>query len=192
MARINLLPWREARRKERERNFRAIMLFTAIATGAAVFGVHSYYNSLIDHQQARNAFLENEIAELDKQIAEIEELKETKQRLIARMEVIQNLQKNRPNIVHLFDEVARTVPDGITLDSMSFSEPQLQFVGEGESAARVADYLRNLDGSELIERPALVGQGIKAKDEQETSTRYGFTIDAQARLFGDNGEGEPQ
>ncbi len=192
MAHINLLPWREERRQERERNFRVIMLLTAIIAGAGVFSAHAYVNDRIDYQQDRNDRLQEEIARLDRQIEEIKELKETKERLIARMDVIQNLQKNRPNIVHLFDEMVRTVPEGIRLDNIKFDEPKLTFTGEGESAARVADYLRNLDASEVIDKPALVGEGIKARSAEQFTKLYGFTINGRATLFaeGDSEGGE--
>ena len=111
MARINLLPWREKLRKQRLREFGLMVLGALILTLSGLGYWHWYNEGLIDNQRDRNRFLEREIAKVDKQIAEIRELERTRQKLIARMKVIEDLQISRPQIVHLFDELVQTIPD---------------------------------------------------------------------------------
>ena len=118
MARINLLPWRAERRKLRQKDFLG-MLGLAVAAGVlASFLVVSWYNSRIGNQNARNEYLKGEIAKVDVQIKEIEELDKKKGKLLARKEVIEQLQANRSQMVHLFDSLVRTIPDGVSLTSI--------------------------------------------------------------------------
>ena len=147
MARINLLPWREAARKRKQRDF-GIMLGAGlvIALLAALY-VHIHIEGLIDYQNSRNAYLEGEIAKLNRMISEIRDLEKTKANLIARMNIIQQLQQSRPEIVHLFDELVGTLPDGVYLTKVVQKGREIDLEGRAQSNARVSAYMRNIDGS---------------------------------------------
>lgn len=114
------------------------------------------FNNMIDHQNERNDLLKTEIAALDKQITEIEGLENQKERLLARMEIIDRLQQSRPEIVHLFDEIARTLPEGVYLQSVQQTGRQLQIAGAAESSTRVSTYMRNIDSSDWLTDPGLI------------------------------------
>ena len=129
MPRINLLPWREERLKEQQKAFGMAALFVVIIAGFAVYVVMQAVNGMIQHQQARNAYLQNEIKALDARIAEIRELEQQKASLLARMNIIEQLQSSRPEIVHLFDELVTTIPDGVHLTSLSQSGQNLELQG---------------------------------------------------------------
>ncbi len=165
MAHINLLPWRENLRKQRQRAFvqQAGLAFLA-AVGIVIFG-HLFWQAKIDDQSRRNAFLSETIQEFDKQIAEIKALQETRARLVARMQVIESLQQNRSNVVHAFDALARTAPDGIVLTKVALKEDRLlEINGISDTAARVADYLRNLNSHPWLSQASIVGTGILAQE----------------------------
>ena len=168
MARINLLPWREAERKKRQQEFGLMVLAGIVLTGLAVFGIHMQIQSQIAAQNQRNAYLNNVISQVEKQILEIKELDKTKQNLLARMNVIQELQSSRPQIVHLFDEVVRTLPDGVYLDTVSQSGNKVAFEGQAQSNARVSSMMRNIDDSEWLGMPKL--DFIESKEK--TGTGY--------------------
>ena len=129
MARINLLPWREALRKERNQRFGIAMAVVAAATGGVMFLVHLYMVSVIEHQQSRNGVLDNEIRLLDKKIKEIRDIEKKKESLLARMNVIQELQGHRPVVVHLFDEMVKTVPDGVVLNTLKQQGDSIDLAG---------------------------------------------------------------
>lgn len=155
MPRINLLPWREERRRERQQAF-VVMLVITVALGATVmFAANVHVGQLVQNQEGRNGYLRSEIALVDKKIEEIQALQSTKQSLIARMQVIERLQESRPQIVHLFDELARTLPNGVYLQSVEQEEDQLEIRGTAESSARVAAYMRNIDNSLWLKDPKL-------------------------------------
>lgn len=147
MAHINLLPWREARRKEQQKEFIVFLLFGAALAAVLVFFVHIQVNGMIDYQKARNQYLQNEIKILDKRIAEIKELEKTKAALLERMRIIEELQASRPGIVHLFDELVSSLPEGLYLKTVTQKGSQLLIEGEAESNARVSAYMRRLDAS---------------------------------------------
>ena len=155
MARINLLPWRAERRKLRQKDFLG-MLGLAVAAGVlASFLVVSWYNSRIGNQNARNEYLKGEIAKVDVQIKEIEELDRKKGKLLARKEVIEQLQANRSQMVHLFDSLVRTIPDGVSLTSIKQEGDILTLGGRSQSNARVSTYMRNLESSGWMTNPDL-------------------------------------
>ena len=155
MARINLLPWRAERRKLRQKDFLG-MLGLAVAAGVlASFLVVSWYNSRIGNQTARNEYLKGEIAKVDVQIKEIEELDKKKGKLLARKEVIEQLQANRSQMVHLFDSLVRTIPDGVSLTSIKQEGDILTLGGRSQSNARVSTYMRNLESSGWMTNPDL-------------------------------------
>jgi type IV pilus assembly protein PilN len=155
MPRINLLPWREAERKQRRQEF-AVGAFAALLfAGVITFAVNWQMSSAIDEQVARNQYLKGEIANLDKQIAEILDLEQRKQRLSSRIQVIEQLERSRPEIVHVFDQLVRTLPDGVFLTGIKQTERKLTLRGVAQSSTRVASYMRNLDASEWLTDPSL-------------------------------------
>ncbi|MCU7876477.1 MAG: PilN domain-containing protein [Candidatus Thiodiazotropha sp. (ex Lucinoma borealis)] len=168
MARINLLPWREAERKERQKEFGLMVLAGALLSAFVVFGIHLLIQGQIEAQNQRNAYLQREIDAVEKQIREIRDLDKTKQNLLARMNIIQELQGSRPQIVHLFDEIVTTLPDGVYLDQVNQKGNMVTFEGQAQSNARVSSMMRNIDDSEWLENPALVF--IESKEK--TGTGY--------------------
>ncbi|HFD92057.1 MAG TPA: pilus assembly protein PilN [Gammaproteobacteria bacterium] len=167
---INLLPWREARRKEQQRQFFTIAGAAAVLMGVIVFYIHMHIGGLIDNQNNRNNYLEDEIAVVDKKIAEIKTLKTEKKKLLARMNIIQQLQTRRPEIVHLFDDLVRSVPPGIYLTKAQQQDTAVIFEGVAQSNARVSSFMRNLDGSDWYENPRL--EVIKADDKGRVRTSH--------------------
>lgn len=155
MPRINLLPWREAERKRKRQEFGAALLLAVVVAAVIGFGVRIQMQSAIDSQLERNAYLKQEIAELDKQITEILDLEAKKQRLIARMQVIEQLERSRPEIVHVFDQLVRTLPEGVHLTSVKQTNRRIQIRGVAQSSTRVASYMRNIDASEWLAEPSL-------------------------------------
>ena len=155
MARINLLPWRAERRKQRQKEFGLMLGVAAIAAVVLSFLIITFYNGQISGQNERNTFLRDQITQLDKQIVEIEELDKKKAKLLARKEVIEQLQANRSQMVHLFDSLVRTIPDGVVLTSIKQDDIMLTLEGRSQSNARVSTYLRNLEGSGWMTSPDL-------------------------------------
>lgn len=147
MARINLLPWRAERRKQRQQEFYT-MLGAAFAAGLLVGGlIWMFYSARIDGQNNRNQYLRDQIAIVDKQIEEIAQLDKKKERLLRRKEVIEQLQSSRSQMVHLFDELARTIADGTRVKGIRQNGQELSLEGSAQSNARVSTYMRNLDSS---------------------------------------------
>ena len=155
MARINLLPWREERRKQRQKEFGVMFALSALGAVLLSFVIISYYNGQIDGQNERNDYMRTQIAEVDKAIAQIEELDKKKAKLLARKEVIEKLQANRSQMVHLFDSLVRTIPDGAILTSIKQDNETLTLEGRAQSNARVSTYMRNLEGSGWMTNPDL-------------------------------------
>jgi type IV pilus assembly protein PilN len=164
MAHINLLPWREELRKEKQQQFAVVSAGTAVVAALLVLLVHMQVEGLIERQNGRNTFLENEIAELDKKIAKIKDLEKTKTALLARMDIIQQLQHSRPQSVHLMDELVYTLPDGVYLEKIIQKGPSLTVSGIAQSNARVSAYMRNIDSSDWIGNPKL--DVIETKDAE--------------------------
>jgi type IV pilus assembly protein PilN len=175
MARINLLPWREELRKEKQQSFLAALAAAVLVTGVIMAGVHFYFEDRMRYQEQRNAYLDQEIKRLDKQIAEIRTLEKTKKGLQARLDIIQRLQSSRPEIVHLFDELVRTMPDGVYLTKVSQKDDKIQMSGIAQSNARISNYMWNLEKSEWLANPVLDVINTSAKGEQRTSS---FNLDA--------------
>lgn len=155
MPRINLLPWREAERKQRRQEFGVGAVGALVLAGVIAFAVNWQMGGAIDDQNERNQYLKTEIAELDKQIAEILDLEQRKQRLSARIQVIEQLERSRPEIVHVFDQIVRTLPDGVYLTGIKQTERRLTLKGVAQSSTRVASYMRNIDASEWLTDPSL-------------------------------------
>lgn len=155
MARINLLPWREQLREERKQQFLVVMLGTLIIAGGLVFLAGQYLDRSIEHQNARNEFIKKEIATLDARIKEISELKERRQLLLERMKIIQDLQGNRPIIGRIFDQLVRTLPDGVYFTELKREGKSILIIGAAESNNRVSSLMRNLDASDWLAAPNL-------------------------------------
>ena len=155
MARINLLPWRAERRKARQKEFVGMLGLAALCGVLVSFLIVSWYSGRISSQTGRNEFLRGEITKVDGQIKEIEELDKKKGKLLARKEVIEQLQANRSQMVHLFDSLVRTIPDGVTLTSIKQEGEILTLGGRSQSNARVSTYMRNLEGSGWMTGPDL-------------------------------------
>ena len=155
MPRINLLPWREAQRKERKLAFLVALGVAALAAGVAAFAAYLLYGSMIEAQEHRNNNLRAAIKTLDKEIEEINSLESAKQKFIARMEIIEKLQRSRPEIVHVFDEIVRTLPEGVYLTAVKQNGMRLKFEGIAQSSTRVSSFMRNLDGSQWLRNPEL-------------------------------------
>ena len=178
MANINLLPWREEQRKELTQQFIIVMGVCAAFTAMIIFGVHIFISNQIDYQVDRNNFLKNEITRLDKELKQIADLENTKEKLLSRMEVIQSLQQRRPQIVHLFDELVRTLPEGIYLNSIAQKGNKLTITGVAESNGRVSAYMRNIDASDWMETPKL--KVIKTKDGSFKNSEFTLTTSQSA------------
>ena len=155
MPRINLLPWREDQRKERQQNFLVASAGAVLIGIVTIMLVSWTFDRFIRYQNERNDILTREIALLDEKIEEIKGLERQKERLLARMEIIERLQKSRPEVVHLFDELVHTLPDGVYLTSLKQSNRRLEIKGVAESTTRVSAYMRNIDVSEWLENPGL-------------------------------------
>ncbi len=174
MPRINLLPWREAQRKERKLHFMVALGGAAVGACVVTAGVYLLYTGLIDAQDQRNGLLKAQIQILDRQIEEINSLEKTKQQFIARMQIIEKLQRSRPKIVHLFDQIVKTLPDGVYLTSITQTGEHLKFTGVAQSSTRVSTFMRNIDSSPWMTNPSL-------EVIHSSSGAFGssFTLDAQ-------------
>jgi len=183
MTRINLLPWRETQRKERERQFTFIAGGSVALMLALVAYAHIHIGGLIDTQNSRNNFLSTEIATLDKQISEINNLAAEKARLLARMEVIQQLQASRPASVHLLDELVIALPDGAYYNSIKLEGNALTLEGTAQSNARVSSLMRNIEVSPWLENPVLdlIESKEPDKDSSDPSgSRYVLHVNQKA------------
>lgn len=182
MPSINLLPWRQALRQRRKKEF-FIGIVAAIALAALVTLLsHLTVSSMIDSQHRRNDLLKSEIAELDKAIEQIVALEEQKDRMISRMEVIDTLQSSRPEVVKLFDQIVATLPEGVYLTSVKQSGRRIEFNGVAQSSTRVSAFMRNIDASETLSAPELK----VIQTGRDTGPGSQFTLFAQMRAGADD------
>ena len=173
MPRINLLPWREQQRKERKLAFTVGIFGALIGAGVVSFIGYLYFGSLIEAQQHRNESLRTEITTLDRQIEEINRLDAEKQKFIARMQIIEKLQRSRPEIVHVFDTFVRTLPDGTYLTSITQNGQRFKIQGIAQSATRVSSLMRNIASSQWLKEPELdVVEDMKANALGSEFTLY--------------------
>ncbi|MBF0470962.1 MAG: PilN domain-containing protein [Gammaproteobacteria bacterium] len=164
MPHINLLPWREELRKEREKRF-YIGIGASVFFGALLVGLaHFYMDTQIQHQRGRNAMLQQEITQIEGKIQEINELEKKREALISRMEIIERLQAERPQAVHLFDEMVQMVPDGLILNGLNVTGEKISIQGQAESNARVSAFMRAIESSPWFENPNL--EVIQAQGER--------------------------
>lgn len=181
MPQINLLPWREELRKQRNKEFGISAAVAVLLMGAVVAGVHYHFQQRIEFQEQRNAFLEREIAKLDEKIKQIQQLDAEKKRLVDRMQIIQKLQSSRPEIVHLFDEFVNTIPEGVYFTNITQKGRDLKIQGVAQSNARVSTLMRQMDASDYLENPALVEivagtQKIAGTEEEVRLSRFQLNI----------------
>lgn len=189
MAKINLLPWRAERRKQRQNEFFTLLGICAGLAVAVSFGAVQYFDGLIGNQQQRNAYLTREIAALKTKTTEIEILEKKKSDLLARKSVIEQLQANRSQMVHLFDDLVRTIPEGVRLSSVKQAGNQLTLEGMTQSNARVSSYMRNIEAAEWLTSADLGVIEIKGDDK---SMPYFFRMNATATKPVGEGEGQSQ
>jgi type IV pilus assembly protein PilN len=168
-ARINLLPHRAERRNRARKHFFTLAGFAAVFGGVIVFAVHTFYAERISTQEGRNTFLKSEIGKLDKEIAEINKLKDEIQALLARKAIIETLQADRAQTVHLLDELVRQTPEGVYLKSLTQKGLRVQIGGYAQSNARVSTLMRNIESSPWLENPVLVEIKATSVDKRRVS-----------------------
>jgi len=168
-ARVNLLPHREERRKRSRQHFFVVAGGTAVLGLLVVGLVHSYYAEQIGNQQGRNQFLKTEITKLDKEIAEINKLKDEIQALLARKQIIETLQADRAQTVHLMDELVKQMPEGVYLRSVSQKGMRVNLVGYAQSNARVSTLMRNIEASPWLTSPELIEVRSAVVDKRRIS-----------------------
>jgi len=187
MPRINLLPWREELRKERLKNFVGAAVGAFLLGAVVVLGARYTMSSMIGYQERRNQVLKTEIAELEKQIEEIVNLENQKERLLARMEIIEQLQRSRPEIVHLFEELVTTLPEGVYLKKLKQNGKRLEMNGAAQSSTRVSAYMRKIDDSDWLTDPGL--EVVKTLD-RDRGRDSEFTLFAQQVSLVDSEESQ--
>jgi type IV pilus assembly protein PilN len=175
MARINLLPWREEARRERQRQFLYSLMGTLVLGATLVLIVGLLFDQRINHQETRNQQIQVEISRLEQRIARIRELENTRNRLLSRKQIIESLQASRSLTVELMDKLAKTIPVGITLTSVRQQGTKLTLLGTSQSNARVSAYLQSLEGIDLFVRPEL--QFVRASEDPPNRVEtYEFAI----------------
>jgi len=187
MPRINLLPWREADRKKRQRDFMVAMAGSFVSGLLIIALTNLGFSQMIGQQRDRNNRLEAEIVELEKSITEIDGLERQKERLLARMEIIEQLQRSRPEIVHLFDEITRQLPEGVYLTGMKQTGAAVEVQGVAQSSTRVSALMRQIDTSDWLMDPDVVK--VETTD-QGPGRKAEFVVNLkQVRMDSDSMEG---
>ena len=181
MAGLNLLPWRDKERELKKKQFFALLGASVALAGLIVFAGHTYMRNAVSYQESRNQLLTDEIANLDKQIEQIKKLDATKQALLDRMQIIETLQSTRPAIVHLFDEMATALPQGMYLEALRQSDTVVHIEGKAESNARVSTYMDSLDASQWLNSSNLNIISVALLDGRPTPLRD-FKLDVQQLL----------
>jgi type IV pilus assembly protein PilN len=173
MARINLLPWREELRQQKRVEYLTIVGICAVIAAGVWGAVHLHFNERINYQNSRNAYLEDQISLLDKKIEQIKTLEKEKDRLLSRMKAIETLQTSRPIIVHVFDELVETLPDGVYIKSIDQKGSVITIQGVAQSNARVSNFMRNVEKSEWMKEPNLNVIETSSEDGRRTAN---FTL----------------
>lgn len=186
MPKINLLPWREELRQKRKKEFMLAIVGAMLLGGLLAYSHKLFVQGQINAQNSRNAMLRTEIAALDKQIQEILGLENQKDRLLARMEIIDQLQRSRPEVVHLFDELVETLPEGVYLREVQQRNDRIEIQGSAQSSTRVSALMRNIEASEWLTDPGLE---IIDTVSEGTSRNAQFTVFAQQVSMVDDVEG---
>ena len=178
MAKINLRPWREELRAEKQKQFVVMILGAAIVAAGLAFLWKSALDSRIAYQQSRNADIETATKQLDQQIKEIENLKRQRDELLARMQVIQDLQGTRPVIVRVFDELVRTLPDGLFYTDLKRTGERIEIVGMAESNSRISNLMRQFDDSDWFTNPNLTN--VAAADARRAGySQFNLSVQQQ-------------
>ncbi len=173
MANINLLPWREERRHEKQRQFLSVLGLVAVLGVVCMWSMYIYYDNKLENQRGRNSFLQTQVRKLDSKIKEIESLEKERQQLVERMTLIQDLQKSRPQVVHLFDEIVTTMPEGVNLSSIERKGDSLELHGVSESSPRISNFMRNIATSKWLEQGTLDAINI---DKESGTNRKNFIL----------------
>jgi type IV pilus assembly protein PilN len=173
MARINLLPWREEKRKQREKNFYIGLGVSVFAAAALVLAASMQIDAMINYQQSRNNYLSAEIKKVEKSITEIKDIQKQKKSLLERMKVIQKFQTNRSDSVRLLDEIVKVLPEGLHLTSYKQDNKKQNFNGVAQSNGRVSAFMRNIDRSNWLEKPDL---NVIRAEGKTNNNRYKYSI----------------
>jgi type IV pilus assembly protein PilN len=187
MPRINLLPWRDTQRRDRRVRFYGALIAALVAAGGVAGVSYLMFGSMIDAQEQRNARLRSEIKVLDKEIEEINDLESQKQRFISRMEVIDKLQRARPEVVHLFDELVKAMPDGTYLTAVKQTDAKLRLEGMAQSSTRVSTLMRNIAASQWLRNPEL--EVVETKKDSAAGSN--FVLDAEQVSVSDSDGNSP-
>jgi type IV pilus assembly protein PilN len=190
MPRINLLPWREEQRNERKLKFTIALGGAGLAACAFSFVAYLMFSSMINGQITRNDLLRDEIKKLDRQIEEINSLESDKQKFIARMEIIEKLQRSRPEIVHVFDEIVRTLPEGAYLTGVKQTDKKMKFEGVAQSSTRVSAFMRNIDSSEWLKNPEL--EVIETKKDNALGSSFTLFADQVTTISNQDAQQGPK
>ncbi|ROS01956.1 type IV pilus assembly protein PilN [Sinobacterium caligoides] len=187
MATINLLPWREERREELKKEFLVCCVLSIVAAGLLLTVYYSFVNNALTSQQARNGYIERHISDLDVQVKEIKELKKKRQQMLDRMKVVQDLQGTRPYIVHVFDELVRSTPDGLYFGEVTAKGELISVEGVAESSQRVSSLMRALEKSEWFKDPNLTEvQANRAFGEQGSNFKMTFRLELPGQEDGED------
>jgi type IV pilus assembly protein PilN len=182
MAKINLLPWREELRKQKQKDFLNSMALSVLAAIVILGLVHIYIEGLKAYQGQRNQILQSEIALLDKKITDIKDIEEKKSKLLAKIDLIQKLQESRPEIVHLFDEIPKITPDGVFLTKFTQIGSDLIFEGKSQSNARISAFMRAIEASPWLQTPTLnviQSPNKQSQDKADSEQLSDFTLHAK-------------
>ena len=185
MAQINLLPWRDERRAELKQEFLVVLGAVAGIAVAIIFVVDLIFSAQIQTQKDRNAYLEENIASLNKQVEEIRDMQRKRTQLLDRMKVIQELQGNRPIIVRILDQLVRTVPDGVFYTKLNAKNQVISITGIAESNNRVSSLMRRLDASDWFKEPNLAAVRAEPKFGEQATT-FNMTVQLQLPSVGDD------
>lgn len=190
MAKINLLPWRQERRAEQQKQLLSITGLSVVLVLLVIVAIHLEIARQINSQYKRNNYIRQEIGKVETQLTEIRNLEKSKTQLLDRMKIIQQLQQNRPEVVHLFDEIARQIPEGVFLLNLKQTGKQLRIEGMAQSNARVSDFMRNISSSEWMSNPKLdVIEADKNKNNSDGNRK--FVLQAmQAKAEQKNGKAQ--
>ena len=194
MAKINLLPWREERRKELLNEFLVMLGLVALFAALTVGIVHFYHSQLIERQNTRIGYIDKRIKEVDKKITEIKELEKQKESLLSRMRAIESLQRDRPLIVHLFDELVKSLPEGLSIVNLKQEGPKITITGEAQSNARVSSFMRKIERSEWIKDAKLkvIKESVKGKDSTTKTVNEFMLTFEQVMPSADKEEGDEE
>ncbi len=178
MKKINLLPWRTELRERKKKEYLIALSLSALAGAIFWLTTHFFFGTLIDQQNQRNDFIQAEIKKLDRKIVEIKELEKEREKLIARMTTVEELQSSRHLAVRLFDELSKTLPDGVYLTELEQKNDAAKIKGVAQSNARVSNFMRNLEASEWLYEPKLTIIETKLDEDKRTSE---FTLQVKQK-----------